>query len=140
MAVTGTRLRDVPDLLARWTGLDTAVDVEGRIPMQTTTSLVDALVSGGEVAEGKAEGLEGLVAAWRSGWRATGNWGDADADVGLTVVDAGDRGLWRVVHGGRRDVEEVDVALVPVTVAVVLAGLGDVVTGRRSPPRGGSSR
>lgn len=137
VVVTGTQLRDLPDLLARWTGLDTAVDVEGRNPVRTTTPVIDAFVSGaettGEVTDATDEELRAVVAGWRCGWRATGSWGDADADVGLTVVDAGDRGLWRVVHRGRRDAEEVDVALVPVTVAAVLAGLGDVVTGRRSP-------
>lgn len=55
------------------------------------------------------------------------------ADAGLTVVDAGDLGVWRVKHPGHPGPDAVEVTLVPITVATALAGLGDVVTGRHSP-------
>jgi hypothetical protein len=129
--VSGLEISGLPSLLSRWTGLDTAVDRDGRAPVRTSTRVLDVLVADPSAVDDPA--LAGIVEAWVVGWRASGSWGEAAVDRGLTVVDTGALGLWRVEHPPRTGDEVVDAVLVPITVAEARAALGDVVTGRRSP-------
>lgn len=134
--VTGLEISGLPALLSRWTGLESAVDCEGRTPIHTTTDALDGLVADPSKRDDPA--LAAIADAWVVAWRASGSWGDAAVDHGLTVVDAGELGLWRVDHPPRTSREVVDAELVPITVAAALAGLGDVVTGRSGPSLGRS--
>ena len=131
--VSGLEISGLPALLSRWTGLDAAVDRQGRTPVRTRTDVLDALVTDPAAVGDPA--LAALADAWVVAWRANGSWGEAAVDRGLTVVDAGELGLWRVDHPPRTGSEVVEAELTPITVAEARAALSDVVTGRRGPAR-----
>jgi hypothetical protein len=89
-------------------------------------------VRNGEIVPTGDADLDDLMDNWRLAWRASGSYGDSDIDIHVTIVDAGERGVWRVEQPGRMADEEVEVTLVPITIKEATALLGDVVTGRRS--------
>lgn len=129
--VSGLEISGLPEPMFRWTGLDMAVDRDGRTTVRTTTAVLDALVTNPSWVDDPA--LTAIADAWVVAWRASGSWADGTVDRSLTVVDAGELGLWRVDHAPRTGTEVVDATLSPVTVTESRAALGDVVTGRRSP-------
>ncbi|MBY5161279.1 hypothetical protein [Salsipaludibacter albus] len=133
VVVTATQLRLVPALLLQWTNLQARAEPEGRSPLTTTAHDLDALLRPGDGRPVPAA-LDRLADAWRLAWRATGSWGEHDADTVVTVVDTGTDGVWVVDHPPRSGDEDVPVTLEPVTVARATELLGDVVTGRRADP------
>lgn len=133
VVVTATQLRLVPALLLQWTNLQTRPEPGGRDPIVTTTGDLDALLRPDQATAVPAR-LDDLADAWRLAWRATGSWGEHDADLSLTVVDAGADGVWVVDHPPRPAGQDVPVTLEPVTVARTTELLGDVVTGRHLQP------
>lgn len=128
-----TQLELLPALLAQALALGPRPPVPEPITVTTTTAVLDgAFGPDGEVGDLDDEHLEAIAGGWQRSWRATGSWvvADAAADPELAVVDAGVAGLWEVDRGA-----DGVVRLHARTVHEVLDRLGDVVTGRRQPPR-----
>ena len=134
VVVTATEFALLRDQLRQWLGIFDREIVAGREPVSTDTSVIDAAVSArGVRATGDAE-LDAVIGQGRLAWRANGNWAQRAVDAGVTIVDAGTQGWYRVDHPPRTGNEQVDVTLVPLDLEAVLEVLGDVVTGRASQP------
>ncbi len=118
-----------------------AIDAFGRTRDELGTSLADDVDAESSTTRsgGEAPGVESLLSSFDSAWRATGSWRGQPADLSMTVLDAGSSGLWIVdtdrAHDGTTD-RATRVRLTPGTVAEVTSKLGDVVTGRTTPPNG----
>lgn len=128
-----TQLELLAALLAQALGLGPRPPVSRPTTVATTADVLNGVFGAdGEVADLDDEQLTAIARGWQRSWRATGAWTleDRDADSELAVVDAGVAGLWQVDRSGDGAVQ-----LHARSVGEVLARLGDVVTGRRQPPR-----
>jgi hypothetical protein len=132
VVVTATEFGLVRDQLRQWLGIFDRDIVDERHDVSTDTTVIDAAVSARGAQPTGDAALDAIIASWRLAWRANGNWAQRPVDAGVTVVDAGSQGWYRVDHPPRAGAEAVDVTLVPLDLEGVLAALGDVVTGRRS--------
>lgn len=132
VVVTATEFGLVRDQLRQWLGIFDREVAEDRQPVTTDTTVLDAAVSARGVQPTGDPGLDAIIENWRLAWRANGNWAQRPVDAGVTIVDAGTQGWFRVDHPPRTGTEPVDVTLVPLDLEGALALLGDVVTGRTS--------
>ena len=132
VVVTATEFGLVRDQLRQWLGIFDREVVADRGPVSTDTTVIDAAVSARGVQRTGDDALDAILDSWRLAWRAHGNWAQRPIDTGVTIVDAGTQGWFRVDHPPRTGNEPVDVTLVPLELEGVLAVLGDVVTGRTS--------
>lgn len=130
--MTATEFGLVRDQLRQWLGIFDREVVADRGPVSTDTTVIDAAVSARGVQRTGDDALDAIIDSWRLAWRANGNWAQRPIDTGVTIVDAGTQGWFRVDHPPRTGNEPVDVTLVPLDLEGVLAVLGDVVTGRTS--------
>ncbi len=138
LSMTATHLELLPALLSQALRLHTGLPAAGRHPLAATAGQIEAAMAGGEAAGVTEPGLAAVLAEMTHGWRASGCWAEAEIDRSVTVMSAGDKGLWHVDRG-TADLGPVPIGpddrldLRPVTVAEARALLGDVVTGRRAP-------
>jgi len=132
VVVSATEFTLLRDQLRQWLGIFDREIVPGRQPIATDTTVIDAAVTARGVRTTGDAALDEVMEGWRIAWRANGNWAQRPIDAGVTVVDAGTQGWYRVDHPPRTGNEPVDVTLVPLDLEGVLDVLGDVVTGRRS--------
>lgn len=144
LSMTATHVELLPALLSQALRLHAGLPAASRHPLAATAGQIEAAMAGGAVAgvagvAGVAEpGLAAVLAAMTHGWRASGCWAEAEIDRSVTVMSAGDEGLWHVDRGAA-DLGPVPIGpddrldLRPVTVAEARALLGGVITGRRAP-------
>ncbi len=143
LSMTATHLELLPALLSQALRLHAGLPAANRHPLAATAGQIEAAMAGSGAAgvagvAGVAEpGLAAVLTEMTHGWRASGCWGGAEIDRSVTVMSAGDEGLWHVDRGPA-DFGPVPIGpddrfdLRPVTVAEARALLGDVVTGRRA--------
>ncbi|MBC9227170.1 hypothetical protein GL325_12625 [Aeromicrobium sp. 636] len=130
VVVTATEFGLLRDQLRQWLGIFHREVAGDRQVVTTDTTVLDAAVSARGVEPTGDAALDAIIENWRLAWRANGNWAQRGIDAGVTIVDAGGQGWYRVDHPPREGAEPVDVTLVPLDLEAVLAALGDVVTGR----------
>lgn len=141
VVISGTQVSLLPALLMQWLSLRSRPVPQDRRPIRTTTGVLDAAVSAGRPAEPTGDpDLDDLLDHWRLAWRANGSWGQQGCDIRLTIIDAAGLGVWMCDHQDLVDDEhrDIEVTLVPIGLGEALDGLGDVVTGRRSPAPAGA--
>jgi hypothetical protein len=137
LAITASHLALLPALVMQILRLHPGIPApRERRAITTTAAAIDRHLLD-VAARGHATGdeLGALLTHWSGAWRATGSWQDRPADRSVTAVNAGPLGLWTL---DRRDdagtsTPDSPVRLLPADPSAVIAVLGDVVTGRRSP-------
>ncbi len=146
ISIVATQISLMPALVIQALRLNPAKPRgDGRAAMTVTAGDIDDVLA--QLGSGAPETptgedppvIESLLSSFDSAWRATGSWRGQPGDLSMTILDAGSHGLWLVDTDRERDAvadRETPVCLTPVTVAEVTSVLGDVVTGRTTPPRG----
>ncbi len=163
LAMTATHLELLPALLSQALRLHAGLSAGDRQEVTATAAQIQAALAGAEGAEarhdtGAADAEPGpagqaaagpeptgslaaaeqdraaVLGAMTHGWRASASWAGADIDRSVTVMSAGDRGLWHVDRGPADHAPlpigpDDRVTLRPVTAAQARSLLGDVVTG-----------
>ena len=148
LSITATQFDLLPALLTQAVRLNPTMVTAARPPMVTTAGVVQQAIAGGDLpgADGSAASNQDLVAVLgsiRHAWRASGSWQGKTTDTSMTVLSAGDEGLWVVTHeasapGSQASADTV-VELRPCSPADISRLLGDVVTGRNSVPEQSST-
>ena len=159
LSITATQFDLLPALLTQAVRLNPATAPAVRRPITTTAGVVQQAITGanvaGEPAAGQAaasepvasdangdaspdQDLVAVLGAIRHAWRASGSWQGKTTDASMTVLSAGDEGLWVVSHdastpGSQANADTV-VQLEPCNPRDISRLLGDVVTGRNSVP------
>lgn len=146
LAMTATHFELLPALLSQTVRLNPKSTQDNRAPLLTTAKAVDQALkakpatqakdSGGSLDDETVSAPLDILGSFVHSWRATGSWQARTADISLTVIDAGAKGLWRIerdsVEPGTQPTPEMEVRLIPCTGHQVTSKLGDVVTGRKS--------
>ena len=145
LSITATQFDLLPALLTQAVRLNPSTAPAVRQPITTTAGVVQQAIAGGPGVDGPLvdgetsdEDLVAVLGALRHAWRASGSWQGKATDASITVLSAGDEGLWAVSHdastpGSQANADTV-VRLEPCNPSDISRLLGDVVTGRNSLP------
>jgi hypothetical protein len=135
LALTLTRIAELPTTLVALLAIEPACAAGDRRAIETTGA--DITEAGSRLASGRPAScaIDHLLRLATRTWRVTGGWAGSAADRTLTVIDAGQAGLWSVADVTTRPAAG-EMIVRPETAGRVLAAIGDVITGRSIAPAG----
>jgi len=100
--------------------------------IMTTAGAIDDAIVAVETGAAPPADLASVITHFVFGWRVSAGWRGEQSDRTMTVLDAGACGLWEVDYtlSGDQARRSTEVVLGPNGAVELLAGVGDIVTGR----------